>query len=164
MALEQQLRAFGPDPQDDREREKGKEGWREWERQRQRKRLAFAWAFETLKPIPCYTLPPTSPHLWILPNILSWAYGGHFPSDHHSFIVSTTVSLLRASHGETVSEDQSFLSGIIVPKPYTWFGSDRTEQTPRLLHIIIFNMLSCSELFISLVEWNSFVISEWSHS
>lgn len=49
-----------------RERERETKTDTEKDRQTDRDRLGLSWAFETLKPIPSDTLPPTSPHLLIL--------------------------------------------------------------------------------------------------
>jgi hypothetical protein len=42
------------------------EARRERERERERERMQLVWAFETSKPTPSDTLPPTRPHLIIL--------------------------------------------------------------------------------------------------
>jgi hypothetical protein len=52
--------------QRDRERERQRET--ETETERQRERLSMVWVFETSKPTPSDTLPPTRPYFLILPK------------------------------------------------------------------------------------------------
>lgn len=56
------------------------------ERQRQRERLALVGTFATSMPTSSETVPPTKPHVLILPNSSApWGiHGGQCHSNHHS--------------------------------------------------------------------------------